>query len=301
MEPRRVQSLTLTNSGLLTTKAELDAMLKRWQVGSTAELLLPEDTAGVQRLMDLAYHHPPKPPHWVLQKTLPVSSGGEPGPPHRALCSCSVEHLYTCTPCVRLVLRGADGEACSQTPTPVLTPWLVLITSGTGIAHSSPSFVCKRGPSGLQRSSNGRPIPLPSASAQEKHKDCSWPCLGSSYALPRSSSRAWSKRSASSWSTSTWLWTKARRSAGGWTWYHSSCLTMAHPRTPASWQPLPLLLLHKWNRQSVAPGLYARHACLMMPAKNLSVPADCNWQDTLILWGRHDEVFPVAIAERMKM
>lgn len=51
LEPGRVQSLTLTNSGLLTTRAELDAMLQRWQVKSTAELLLPVDTAGVQRLM----------------------------------------------------------------------------------------------------------------------------------------------------------------------------------------------------------------------------------------------------------
>ncbi|CAI7874620.1 unnamed protein product [Closterium sp. NIES-53] len=70
LEPGRVQRLVLAGSGLMTSAEEHAAVLGEWQVEHIAELLLPDDPQGVQRLMHLAYaHEAPALPAWVLRST----------------------------------------------------------------------------------------------------------------------------------------------------------------------------------------------------------------------------------------
>ncbi|CAI5476830.1 unnamed protein product [Closterium sp. Yama58-4] len=74
LEPGRVQRLVLAGSGLMTSAEEHAAVLGEWQVEHIAELLLPDDPQGVQRLMHLAYaHDAPVLPAWVLRSTHEVS------------------------------------------------------------------------------------------------------------------------------------------------------------------------------------------------------------------------------------
>eukprot|EP00271_Cylindrocystis_brebissonii_P007279 TRINITY_DN2061_c0_g1_i1.p1 TRINITY_DN2061_c0_g1~~TRINITY_DN2061_c0_g1_i1.p1 ORF type:complete len:408 (-),score=37.16 TRINITY_DN2061_c0_g1_i1:993-2216(-) len=53
--PTRVARLVITCSGVMMTPAELTAMLDSWGVKSAAELLLPATTAGVARLVTMAF------------------------------------------------------------------------------------------------------------------------------------------------------------------------------------------------------------------------------------------------------
>ncbi|CAI5480772.1 unnamed protein product [Closterium sp. Yama58-4] len=70
LEPGRVQRLVLAASGFMTSAEEHAAVLGEWQVAHIAELLLPDDPKGVQRLMRLAYAKDvPTLPDWVLRST----------------------------------------------------------------------------------------------------------------------------------------------------------------------------------------------------------------------------------------
>lgn len=67
--------MVLTDSpGVVMVRSDYEKMLSTHGVASTADLLLPQTTADVKRLMRLAYKRPPPTPNFLLRDTLQVLS-----------------------------------------------------------------------------------------------------------------------------------------------------------------------------------------------------------------------------------
>ncbi|MEM7152900.1 MAG: alpha/beta hydrolase [Myxococcota bacterium] len=67
----RVRRLVLVDSpGGIYGAEDLESLLQRFQVGSAAEIIIPQDEAGVQRLLELAYGDPPYAPDFVLRQVM---------------------------------------------------------------------------------------------------------------------------------------------------------------------------------------------------------------------------------------
>ena len=65
----RVRRLVLVDSpGGIYAPEDLELLLERFGVNSAAEIIIPEDEAGVRRLLELAYHDPPYTPDFVLRQ-----------------------------------------------------------------------------------------------------------------------------------------------------------------------------------------------------------------------------------------
>ncbi|MBL8955980.1 MAG: alpha/beta hydrolase [Myxococcaceae bacterium] len=71
LQPARVGRLVLIDSpGREYTLADYEALLKRFDTDDFAKVLIPSDTAGVRRLMALAYDSPPWVPEWAEAQAL---------------------------------------------------------------------------------------------------------------------------------------------------------------------------------------------------------------------------------------
>jgi len=71
LQPERVGRLVMVDSpGREYTRADYDALLSRFGVDDFAKVLIPTDTAGVGRLMELAYDDPPWVPELAQQQAL---------------------------------------------------------------------------------------------------------------------------------------------------------------------------------------------------------------------------------------
>jgi pimeloyl-ACP methyl ester carboxylesterase len=69
--PDRVSRLVIVDSpGCAYTRADYDGMLQRFGTPSAADLLLPKEEGGIDRLMDLAYAHPPWTPGFAKRQVL---------------------------------------------------------------------------------------------------------------------------------------------------------------------------------------------------------------------------------------
>ena len=71
LHPKRVGRLVMVDSpGREYTRADYDALLVRFSTDDLAKVLIPSDTGGVARLMQLAYDDPPWAPPLVQQQAL---------------------------------------------------------------------------------------------------------------------------------------------------------------------------------------------------------------------------------------
>jgi len=69
--PERVdRAVILDSPGLAYSRADYDALLARFEVPDLSRLLVPESTADVQRLIDLAYFRPPATPEFARKQVL---------------------------------------------------------------------------------------------------------------------------------------------------------------------------------------------------------------------------------------
>ncbi len=70
-QPDRVDKVVLANSpGRTYRRTDLQALLKRFQVDSIAELLIPDDETDIERLLELAYDDPPYTPRFAREQVL---------------------------------------------------------------------------------------------------------------------------------------------------------------------------------------------------------------------------------------
>jgi pimeloyl-ACP methyl ester carboxylesterase len=68
--PERVRRLVIVDSpGRVYTDADLEDLLRRYDIDDLSQLLIPEDAAGVRVLLELAYEDPPWTPDWALRQT----------------------------------------------------------------------------------------------------------------------------------------------------------------------------------------------------------------------------------------
>jgi pimeloyl-ACP methyl ester carboxylesterase len=66
--PERVHDLIIADCPLtMMTHEKLDALLKRFDVKTLRELMLPTTPDGIRRLLKIAWRRPPKVPSWVLR------------------------------------------------------------------------------------------------------------------------------------------------------------------------------------------------------------------------------------------
>jgi len=69
--PERLGRAVIVDSpGLEYSRADYDALLARFEVPDLSRLLVPESTADVQRLIDLAYFRPPATPEFARKQVL---------------------------------------------------------------------------------------------------------------------------------------------------------------------------------------------------------------------------------------
>lgn len=69
--PERVgKAVILDSPGLAYSREDYDALLARFEVSDLSRLLVPESTADVQRLIDLAYFKPPVTPEFARKQVL---------------------------------------------------------------------------------------------------------------------------------------------------------------------------------------------------------------------------------------
>ena len=67
-KPERVHDLIIADCPLtMMTHEELDALLKRFDVKTLRELMLPTNPEGIRRLLKIAWKRPPKVPTWILR------------------------------------------------------------------------------------------------------------------------------------------------------------------------------------------------------------------------------------------
>ncbi|CAI5942998.1 unnamed protein product, partial [Closterium sp. NIES-65] len=154
LEPGRVQRLVLAGSGLMTSAEEHAAVLGEWQVAHIAELLLPDDPQGVQRLMHLAYaHEAPALPAWVLRST------------HEALFDNKEEKLAMLDAVLMYLSQpGLDGTGLDESGLDQARPNGTTTNSGTamrdeGVGETGVNGREGRGEGESRRESGARALP----------------------------------------------------------------------------------------------------------------------------------------------
>jgi len=66
--PERVDKLIIVDCPLtMMGHEDLDALLKRFDVKTLQELMLPKTPDGIRRLLKIAWRRPPKVPNWILR------------------------------------------------------------------------------------------------------------------------------------------------------------------------------------------------------------------------------------------
>lgn len=109
--PNKVRKLLLNNSpGPVMRQPEVNDMLKSFQVQKVHDLFLPEEYAGIRRLMAVGWHRAPKVPDWILRDA------------HRVLYSNQVQEKHELLSQLLSLLQDPEALAL-HVPHPTLIIW----------------------------------------------------------------------------------------------------------------------------------------------------------------------------------